>query len=83
MRIIRILPREQTIILGRKGENLVTRVEVDVRSWLEEFPGSQFELLIIPAGRKDGYLAATVLEDGILSWTILEDDLSVDGDGTA
>lgn len=74
--IILMLDRfgDQALLLGRVGENRATRVLVDLKSILSQYPDAIASITVKPPGRAE-YPAATKQEGGILTWEITRADI--------
>lgn len=71
------------LLLGRQGENLTSRLHVDVSEPLAKYPGASFGMRACTA---DGtvYPAAQVEESrGMVTWTITDADTAQAGEGWA
>lgn len=65
---------DQALLLGRVGENRATRVLVDLKSILSQYPDAIASITVKPPGRTE-YPAAVKQEGGILTWEITRADL--------
>lgn len=65
---------DQALLLGRSGENRATRVLVDLKSILSQYPNAIASITVKPPGRAE-YPAAVKQEDGILTWEITRADV--------
>lgn len=65
---------DQALLLGRVGENRATRVLIDVKSILSQYPDAIASLTVKQPGRAE-YPAAVKQEDGILTWEITRADI--------
>ena len=65
---------DQALLLGRVGENRATRVQVDLKSILSQYPDAIASITAKPPGRAE-YPAAVKQEDGILTWEITRADI--------
>lgn len=65
---------DQALLLGRVGENRATRVLIDVKSILSQYPDAIASITVKPPGRAE-YPAAVKQEDGILTWEITDADI--------
>ena len=65
---------DQALLLGRVGENRATRVLIDVKSILSQYPDAIASITVKPPGRAE-YPAAVKQEDGILTWEITGADI--------
>ena len=65
---------DQALLLGRSGENRATRVLVDLKSILSQYPDAIASITVKPPGRAE-YPAAVKQEDGILTWEITRADV--------
>lgn len=74
--IILMLDRfgDQALLLGRVGENRASRVLVDLKSILSQYPDAIASITVKPPGRAE-YPAATKQEGGILTWEITRADI--------
>lgn len=66
--------------LGYVGETESRRIQIDVSEWLQRWPLAVIAVWVIRAD-KDGYFAATEVEDGILTWTVTAGDVAQAGEG--
>lgn len=65
---------DQALLLGRVGENRATRVLIDVKSILSQYPDAIASITAKPPGRTE-YPAAVKQEGGILTWEITDADI--------
>jgi len=74
------LPNVGIISLGREGENLATRIEIDVSEWMQAYPGAAASILY---KRPDGvvYNPAFVYSENIVVWDVARSDTAVAGTG--
>ena len=70
------------ISIGRQGENLATRIDVDVVPWKTEYPTGTISLFVVPPAG-NGYLAAIEENGNTIRWTIRDTDTAYDGHGKA
>ena len=70
------------ISIGRQGENLATRIDVDVTQWKTEYPTGTVSLFVVPPVG-NGYLAAIEEDGNTIRWTIRDTDTAYDGHGKA
>ena len=70
------------IRIGRQGENLATRIDVDVTPWKTEYPSGTVSLFVVPPVG-NGYLAALEENGNTIRWTIRDTDTAYDGHGKA
>ena len=70
------------IRIGRQGENLATRIDVDVTPWKTEYPTGTVSLFVVPPVG-NGYLAALEEDGNTIRWTIRDTDTAYDGHGKA
>ena len=65
---------DHALLLGRVGENRATRVLIDVKSILSQYPDAIATITVKPPGRAE-YPAAVKQEGGILTWEITRADV--------
>lgn len=65
---------DQALLLGRVGENRATRVLVDLKSILSQYPDAIASITVKQPGRAE-YPAVVKQEDGILTWEITSADI--------
>lgn len=65
---------DQALLLGRVGENRATRVLIDIKSILSQYPDAIASITVKPPGRVE-YPAAVKQEGGILTWEITRADI--------
>lgn len=65
---------DQALLLGRVDENRATRVLVDLKSILSQYPDAIASITAKPPGRAE-YPAAVKQEGGILTWEITSADI--------
>lgn len=70
------------ICVGKQGENLATRIDVDVTPWKTEYPTGIISLFVVPPVG-NGYLAALEENGNIISWVIRDTDTVSIGSGKA
>ena len=70
------------ISIGRQGENLATRIDVDVVPWKTEYPTGTISLFVVPPVG-NGYLAAIEENGNTIRWTIRATDTAYAGQGKA
>ena len=64
----------QALLLGRVGENRATRVLIDLKSILSQYPDAIASITVKQPGRAE-YPATVKQEDGILTWEITRADI--------
>lgn len=70
------------ICIGKQGENLATRIDVDATPWKMEYPTGIISLFVVPPAGS-GYLAALEENGNIISWVIRDTDTASIGSGKA
>ena len=65
---------DQALLLGRVGENRATRVLIDLKSILSQYPDAIASITVKQPGRAE-YPAAVKQEGGILTWEITRADI--------
>ena len=65
---------DQALLLGRVRENRATRVLIDLKSILSQYPDAIASITVKPPGRPE-YPATVKQEGGILTWEITRADL--------
>lgn len=65
---------DQALLLGRVGENRATRVLIDLKSILSQYPDAIASITVKQPGRTE-YPAAVKQEGGILTWEITRADI--------
>lgn len=65
---------DQALLLGRVGENRATRVLIDLKSILSQYPDAIASITAKPPGRAE-YPATVKQEGGILTWEITSADI--------
>ena len=65
---------DQALLLGRVSENRATRVLIDIKSILSQYPDAIASITVKPPGRAE-YPAVVKQEDGILTWEITSADI--------
>lgn len=65
---------DHALLLGRVGENRATRVLIDIKSILSQYPDAIASITVKPPGRPE-YPAAVKQEGGILTWEITDADI--------
>jgi hypothetical protein len=65
---------DQALLLGRVGENRATRVLIDLKSILSQYPDAIASITVKQPGRAE-YPAAVKQEGGILTWEITSADI--------
>lgn len=75
------LPHE--LWLGRQTENGVTVIQIDVQSWLDQWPGMETVIMATRPGESAAYPAATRMDGSSIVWTVNGADTAIAGRGTA
>ena len=70
------------ICIGKQGENLATRIDVDVMPWKAEYPTGIISLFVVPPVG-NGYLAALEENGYTVRWLIRDTDTASIGSGKA
>ena len=70
------------ICIGKQGENLATRIDVDVTPWKTEYPTGIISLFVVPPVG-NGYLAALEENGNTVRWLIRDTDTASIGSGKA
>ena len=65
---------DQALLLGRVGENRATRVQIDLKSILSQYPNAIASITVKQPSRVE-YPAAVKQEGGILTWEITRADI--------
>lgn len=65
---------DQALLLGRVSENRATRVLIDIKSILSQYPDAIASITVKPPGRAE-YPAVVKQEGGILTWEITSADI--------
>ena len=65
---------DQALLLGRVGENRATRVLINLKSILSQYPDAIASITVKPPGREE-YPAAVKQDDGILTWEVTDADI--------
>ena len=68
------------ICIGKQGENLATRIDVDVTPWKTEYPTGIISLFVVPPVG-NGYLAALEENGNTVRWLIRDTDTASIGNG--
>ena len=68
------------ICIGKQGENLATRIDVDLTPWKMEYPTGIISLFVVPPVG-NGYLAALEENGNTVSWVIRDTDTASIGNG--
>jgi hypothetical protein len=71
------------LLLGRQTENGVTVVQIDVQSWLDQWPGMETVIMVTRPGESAAYPAATRMDGSNIVWTVNGADTAIAGRGTA
>lgn len=69
--------------LGYQGESNSRQLEIDVKEWLDKWPGAAVNIMVKRPGETEFYPAASEVEDGILIWVPTRADLLIAGKGVA
>lgn len=70
------------ICIGKQGENLATRIDVDVTPWKTEYPTGTISLFVVPPVG-NGYLATLEENGNTVRWLIRDTDTASIGSGKA
>ena len=70
------------ICIGKQGENLATRIDVEVTPWKTEYPTGIISLFVVPPVG-NGYLAALEENGNTVRWLIRDTDTASIGSGKA
>lgn len=65
---------DQALLLGRVGENRATRVQIDLKNILSQYPDAIASITVKQPGRAE-YPATVKQEGGILTWEITRADI--------
>ena len=65
---------DQALLLGRVSENRATRVLIDIKSILSQYPDAIASITVKPPGGAE-YPATVKQKDGILTWEIMRADI--------
>lgn len=65
---------DQALLLGRVGENRATRVSINLKSILSQYPDAIASITVKPPGRTE-YPTTVKQEGGILTWEITSADI--------
>lgn len=68
--MIDILALNNTIIIGKQGENNARRVKFDIRSWMDEFGSGSPQLIVQMPDSPGPYPVDCAIENGYAVWTV-------------
>jgi len=71
----------KAIRIGYEGENVVTQIDFNLKTWIAEYGLGGVTLLVIRHGDTDAYPVPLMIEDGIASWSITRVDTAKAGRG--
>jgi len=71
----------KAIRIGYEGENVVTQIDFNLKTWIAEYGLGGVTLLVIRHGDSDAYPVPLMIEDGIASWSITQTDTAKAGRG--
>lgn len=71
----------KAIRIGYEGENVVTQIDFNLKTWIAEYGLGGVTLLVIRHGDSDAYPVPLMIEDGIASWSITQTDTAKVGRG--
>lgn len=71
----------KAIRIGYEGENVVTQIDFNLKTWIAEYGLGGVTLLVIRHGDTDAYPVPLMIEDGIASWSITQTDTAKVGRG--
>ena len=69
--------------LGYQGENKARVIAIDMKAWLEEYPGAMVGMMIRRPEEDVFYPAALEMEDGIIEFEVTRSDVAIAGEGEA
>lgn len=69
--------------LGYQGENKARVIAIDMKAWLEEFPGAAVGLMLRRPDEDVFYPAALEMDDGIIEFEVTRADVAIAGEGEA
>lgn len=72
---------QSTLLLGKAGENRVTKLEIDVSKEQAEFSNPSFELILKLPNFSDPYPVLVEISDGKMTYSFTGSDLAKSGDG--
>ena len=75
------LPHE--LLLGRQTENGVTVISIDVKSWIDKWPGMETVIMATRPGESAAYPAVTRMDGSSIVWKVNGADTAIAGRGTA
>lgn len=70
-----------TMVIGRRGENLATRVRFPTASWVETYGDGTFQLLVQRPNEDTPYPAALVSDGDNICWDVTSADTAIAGLG--
>ena len=71
----------KAIRIGYEGENVVTQIDFNLKTWIAEYGLGGVTLLVIRHGDTDAYPVPLMIEDGVASWSITRVDTAKVGRG--
>ena len=71
----------KAIRIGYEGENVVTQIDFNLKTWIADYGLGGVTLLVIRHGDSDAYPVPLMIEDGIASWSITQTDTAKVGRG--
>lgn len=69
--------------LGYQGENKARVIAIDMKAWLDEFPGAAVGLMLRRPDEDVFYPAALEMDDGIIEFEVTRADVAIAGEGEA
>jgi len=69
------------LLLGKKGENLATQVQFDVKDWIEEFGTGSFALLHQRKTDTQPHAVVITTSEGIVYWNVADTEVAIPGPG--
>ena len=69
--------------LGYQGENKARVIAIDMKAWLDEFPGANVGMMLRRPDEDVFYLVALEMEDGIIEFEVTRSDVAIAGEGEA
>lgn len=71
------------LMLGYAGEGGTRKIRIDMREWLEQFPGAMIVIQMVRPQDRYKYFVSYTKEKGILTWTVGHGEVKYAGKGLA
>lgn len=76
------LSSTELLLIGQHGEHLANTIQLDMTSWLQDWPDATFAIVALRPTDKVPYLVNTIVSGNMLLWQVTKVDTAIVGIGS-